>query len=90
MVVLIPWKPVVFVWLLLSAMLWFGYVGSSLLEGKNPFAPLYTLQEPHVRHSTPSVHQAYVRERRYRQSCKQKFQREKNKAPQHRWLSYDN
>ncbi len=42
MVVLIPWKPVVFVWLLLSAMLWCGYVGSSLLERKNPFTP-YTV-----------------------------------------------
>lgn len=42
MVVLIAWKPVVFIWLLLSAMLWCGYIGSSLVEGKNPFAP-YTL-----------------------------------------------
>lgn len=42
MVVLIAWKPVVFIRLLLSAMLWCGYIGSSLVEGKNPFAP-YTL-----------------------------------------------
>jgi hypothetical protein len=47
MIVLIPWKTVVVIWLLLSAMLWCGYVGSSLLEGKNPFAP-YTLQVPHA------------------------------------------
>lgn len=55
MIVLIPWKPVVFIWLLLSAMLWFGYVGSSLLEGKNPFTP-YTVQKLHARHSFRSVH----------------------------------
>ena len=84
MVVLIPWKPVVFVWLLLSAMLWFGYVGSSLLEGKNPFAPPNTLHELHARHPVPSVHQAYAHERRDRQSCEQKFPREKNKAPKQR------
>jgi hypothetical protein len=64
MVVLIPWKPVVSIWLLLSAMLWCGYVGSSLMEGKNPFAP-YTLQAPRERHSNRSVHrQAYSHERR--------------------------
>lgn len=38
MLILIPWKPVVFVWCLLAAMLWVGYVGYSVLEGKNPFA----------------------------------------------------
>jgi hypothetical protein len=38
MVILIPWKPVVIVWCLLAAMLWVGYVGYSVLEGKNPFA----------------------------------------------------
>jgi hypothetical protein len=64
MIVLIPWKPVVIVWLLLSAMLWCGYVGSSLMEGRNPFAP-YTLQAPHARDSVRSVHrQAYSRGRR--------------------------
>jgi len=63
MIILLPWKPVVFIWLLLSAILWFGYVGSSLMEGKNPFAP-YTLQAPHDRHSNRSVpHQAYSQER---------------------------
>jgi hypothetical protein len=61
--VLIPWKPFVFVWLLLSAMLRFGYVGSSLLEGKNPFAPPYTLLELHARHPIRSVpRQAYREE----------------------------
>jgi hypothetical protein len=38
MLILIPWKPVVIAWSLLAAMLWFGYVAYSLLEGKNPFA----------------------------------------------------
>ena len=36
--ILIPWKPVVVVWCLLAATLWVGYVGYSVLEGKNPFA----------------------------------------------------
>lgn len=38
MLILIPWKPVIIVWGFLAAMLWVGYVGSSLLEGKNPFS----------------------------------------------------
>jgi hypothetical protein len=38
MLILVPWKPVVIGWGLLAAMLWVGYVGYSLLEGKNPFA----------------------------------------------------
>ena len=38
MVILVPWKPVVVAWGLLAAMLWVGYVGYSVLEGKNPFA----------------------------------------------------
>ena len=63
MIVLIPWKPVVVVWLMLSAILWCGYVGSSLMEGKNPFVP-YTLQASHDHHSNHSVrHQAYSHER---------------------------
>ena len=37
MLILVPWKPVVIAWGLLAAMLWVGYVGYSLLEGKNPF-----------------------------------------------------
>ena len=47
MIVLVPWKPVVAIWLLSSAMPWCGYFGFSLLEGKNPFAP-YTIQEPAI------------------------------------------
>jgi hypothetical protein len=38
MLVLVPWKPVVIAWSLLAAMLWVGYIGYSVLEGKNPFA----------------------------------------------------
>jgi hypothetical protein len=38
MLILVPWRPVVVAWGLLAAMLWVGYVGYSLLEGKNPFA----------------------------------------------------
>jgi hypothetical protein len=38
MLILIPWKPVVVVWCLLAVMLWVGYVGYSVLKGKNPFA----------------------------------------------------
>jgi len=64
MIILVPWKPVVIIWLLLSAMLWCGYVGSSLMEGRNPFVP-YTLQASHDRHSNHLVHyQAYPQERR--------------------------
>src|ERR1700740_269496 len=40
--ILVPWKPVVLVWGLLSAMIFFGFVASSLREGKNPFAPSAT------------------------------------------------
>jgi hypothetical protein len=38
MLILVPWKPVVVAWGLLATMLWVGYVGYSVLEGKNPFA----------------------------------------------------
>ena len=37
--ILVPWKPVVLVWGLLSAMIFLGFVASSLREGKDPFAP---------------------------------------------------
>ena len=52
MLILIPWKPVVVVWCLLAAMLWIGYVSSSVLEGRNPFAiELNNSHRPHP-HST--------------------------------------
>jgi len=44
MYILVPWKPVVIVWLLLSGMILAGFIGSSLLQGKDPFAPMATVQ----------------------------------------------
>ena len=46
MYILVPWKPVVLVWGLLSAMIFFGFVASSVLEGKDPFAPSATITQP--------------------------------------------
>jgi hypothetical protein len=43
MLIFLPWKPVVMIWLLLSAMILAGYIASTLTEGRNPFAP-YSLQ----------------------------------------------
>ena len=45
MYILVPWKPVVLVWGLLSAMIFFGFVASSVLEGKDPFAPGATITQ---------------------------------------------
>ena len=60
MLILIPWKPVVIGWGLLAAMLWFGYVGYSLMEGKNPFA----MAQGHSYHlRTPSSADHGVRNR---------------------------
>jgi hypothetical protein len=39
MYILIPWKPVVLVWGLLSGMILVSFVASSVLQGKDPFAP---------------------------------------------------
>ena len=45
--ILVPWKPVVLVWGLLSGMIFFGFVASSVLQGKDPFAPGATItQQP--------------------------------------------
>jgi hypothetical protein len=50
MYILIPWKPVVLVWGLLSGMILASFVASSLHEGKNPFAPAVTMtQSPAVK-----------------------------------------
>lgn len=38
MLILIPWKPVVLVLGLLSGLVLVGFIASSLMEGKNPFA----------------------------------------------------
>ena len=40
--ILVPWKPVVLVWGLLSGMILISFVASSLLEGKKPFTPSAT------------------------------------------------
>jgi hypothetical protein len=44
--IFVPWKPVVLVWGLLSAMIFFGFVASSVLQGKDPFAPSATITQP--------------------------------------------
>jgi hypothetical protein len=37
MLILVPWKPVVYVWLLLSAMFLFWAGSMCVVEGRNPF-----------------------------------------------------
>ena len=45
MLIFVPWKPVVFVWLLLSAMCLFWAGAMCVVEGKNPFGiPKYNLR----------------------------------------------
>ena len=44
--ILVPWKPVVVVWGLLSAMIFFGFLASSVLQGKDPFAPGAIITQP--------------------------------------------
>ena len=46
MYILVPWKPVVLVWGLLSGMIFVGFVASSALQGKDPFAPGATISQP--------------------------------------------
>jgi hypothetical protein len=53
MYILVPWKPVVLVWGLLSAMTFFGFVASSVLEGKDPFAPGATVKQPSAMKGNP-------------------------------------
>jgi hypothetical protein len=53
MYILVPWKPVVLVWGLLSAMIFFGFVASSVLAGKDPFAP-GTVTQPSAMKATPA------------------------------------
>ena len=48
--ILIPSKPVVLAWGLLSGMIFVGFVPSSVLQGKDPFAPSATImQRPKVK-----------------------------------------
>ena len=58
MYILVPWKPVVIVWALLSGMVLAGFIGSSLLHGKDPFAP-------------PTVHRSTTRKASAAQTAKQ-------------------
>lgn len=65
MFILVPWKPVVFVWLLLSAMIFSGYVVQSLMEGRNPFLPLGFYIDPvdhmgHIAHHRGYAHKPAV------------------------------
>jgi hypothetical protein len=46
MYVLVPWKPVVLVWGLLSGMILVSFVASSVLQGKDPFAPGAIIRQP--------------------------------------------
>jgi hypothetical protein len=46
MYILVPWKPVVLVWGLLSGMILVGFVASSVLKGQDPFAPGATITQP--------------------------------------------
>ena len=46
MYILVPWKPVVLVWGLVSGMILVSFVASSLLQGRNPFAPGVTITRP--------------------------------------------
>jgi hypothetical protein len=46
MQILVAWKPVVLVWGLLSGMVFVGFVASSLLQRKDPFAPSVTIAQP--------------------------------------------
>jgi len=52
--ILVPWKPVVLVWGLLSAMIFFGFVASSVLQGKDPFAPRAPIAQPSAVKATPA------------------------------------
>jgi hypothetical protein len=47
MLILVPWKPVVAVLAILSGLIFVGYVGSSIMEGRNPFA----LHGNHMHHT---------------------------------------
>jgi hypothetical protein len=46
MLILVPWKAVVLVWGLLSGVILVSFVASSLLEGKDHFAPGTTFAQP--------------------------------------------
>jgi len=47
MLILIPWKHVVIVWGMLSAMILFGYFAGSLIKGQNSFSE-FSLPSQHI------------------------------------------
>jgi hypothetical protein len=47
MLILVPWKPVVAVLVIVSGLIFVGYVGSSIMEGRNPFG----VHGNHLRHT---------------------------------------
>jgi hypothetical protein len=50
MLILVPWKPVVFVWCLLTAVILMGYAVYCLEEGRNPFSiEKYQMKHPPTR-----------------------------------------
>ena len=54
MYILVPWKPIVVVWGLLSAMILFGFVASSVFQGKDPFAPGAVVFQPRAVNASAS------------------------------------
>jgi hypothetical protein len=50
--ILVPWKPVVLVWGFLSGMIFIGFIASSVLQGKDPFAPGATVTQPAAKRGT--------------------------------------
>ncbi len=58
MLILVPWKPFVFGWLLLTAMILAGYAVYCIQEGRNPFSvEKYHLQQVHSHRATASTGQ---------------------------------
>ena len=56
MLILVPWKPFVFGWLLLTAMILAGYAVYCIQEGRNPFSvEKYHLHQVHPRSATAST-----------------------------------
>lgn len=56
MLILVPWKPFVFGWLLLTAMILAGYAVYCIQEGRNPFSVEKNhLHQVHPRSATAST-----------------------------------
>jgi hypothetical protein len=64
MLILVPWKPAILAWAVLSGLVLAGFVGSSLLEGKIPLAmdmgnSPRTVAKHATYHSPPSQQHAH-------------------------------